>query len=152
VVIKILLADDHKMVRDELRSLIAELPVMTVIAEAEDGRSAVELAARLAPDILIMDISMPGINGVEATRRIVEESAASRIIALSMHTEKRVVLEMMNAGASGYILKDGAYEEIIGAILTVAAGGVYLSSRIAEIVPNDYAHRIPNRIIGPRHA
>ena len=146
--IKILLADDQKMIRDELRSLIAEQSGMAVIAEAENGESAVELAARSAPDIIIMDISMPGINGIEAARRIVDASLASKIIALSMHIEKWMVLAMMNAGASGYVLKDRAYEEIIHAILTVAAGGFYLSPEIAKIVHKDHAHRIPWNLPG----
>jgi DNA-binding NarL/FixJ family response regulator len=104
--IRILLADDHKLMREGLRMLIGEQPGMTVIAEAEDGETAVELVTRLSPDIVIMDISMPGLNGIEATRTILASGTGSKIIALSMHMEKRMVLEMLNAGASGYSLKD----------------------------------------------
>jgi DNA-binding NarL/FixJ family response regulator len=115
--IGILLADDHKLMREGLRTLISEQPDMTVVAEAEDGRSAVQLAARLSPDIVI--------------------------IALSMHTEIRIILEMLGAGASGYLLKDCAFDEVIHALKTVSADGAYVSPKIAEIVFRDYLHRLP---------
>jgi DNA-binding NarL/FixJ family response regulator len=141
--IKILLADDHNLIREGLRALISEEPNMTVVAEAEDGRTAVQLAARLSPDVVIMDISMPGLNGIEATRQILSNSPAPKVIALSMHTERRMILEMLNAGASGYLLKDCAFGEVIRAIETVMSNCTHLSPRIADIIVKDYIHRIP---------
>ncbi len=140
--IKIVLADDHKLMREGLRSLIKEQPDMTVVAEAEDGRTAVQLTTKLLPDIVIMDISMPGLNGIEATRQILTSSADSKIIALSMHTERRVILEILNAGATGYLLKDCAFDEVIHAIQVVASNRTYLSPKIADIVVKDYVSRI----------
>jgi DNA-binding NarL/FixJ family response regulator len=141
--LKILLADDHKLLREGLKSLIAEQRNMTVIAETEDGRSAVQLAARLMPDIIIMDISMPGLNGIEATRQIFDANPGAKIIALSMHLESRMVFEMLKAGAKGYLLKDCAFEEVIHAIETVASKGTYLSPRIADMVLKDYVNQTP---------
>lgn len=141
--IRLLLADDHKLMREGLRALIEEQPNMTVVAEAEDGGSAVQLAAELSPDIIIMDISMPGLNGIEATRQILGTNADSKVIALSMHLERRMVLEMLNAGASGYLLKDCAFDEVIHAIGTVASNNAYLSPKVAELVLKDFVHRIP---------
>jgi DNA-binding NarL/FixJ family response regulator len=141
--IKILLADDHNLIREGLRSLISDEPNMTVIAEAEDGRTAVQLTAKLSPDVVIMDISMPGLNGIEATRQILSKTPAPKVIALSMHMERRMILEMLNAGASGYLLKDCAFGEVIRAIETVMTNCTYLSARIADIIVKDYVHRIP---------
>jgi DNA-binding NarL/FixJ family response regulator len=141
--IRILLADDHKMMREGFRALIEKQSGMTVIAEAGDGQSAVNLATKLKPDIVIMDIAMPGINGIAATRQIVAAGAGSKIIALSIHSERRFVREMTKAGASGYVLKDCAFEEMIHAIRTVAAGGVYLSSEIPATVLKDPAQQCP---------
>ena len=107
--IKILLADDHKLLREGLRALIEEQRNMIVVAEAEDGRSAVRLAAKLSPDIIVMDISMPGLNGIDATRRIAEENPGIKVIALSMHADRNFVVEMFKAGAAGYLLKDCAF-------------------------------------------
>ncbi len=141
--IKILLADDHRLMREGLRSLLEEQTDMSVVGEADNGKLAVQLAAKLMPDIVIMDISMPGLNGIDATCQILSSCTRSKIIALSMHTERRTVLEMLNAGASGYLLKDCAFEEVIQAVRTVAANSTYLSPRITEIVIKDYVHRIP---------
>jgi two-component system response regulator NreC len=141
--ITILLADDHRLLREGLRSLLEEQPDMTVVGEAENGKSAVESAANLMPDIIIMDISMPGLNGIDATQQILLNCPQSKVIALSMHTERRTVVGMINAGASGYLLKDCAFEEVVLAVRAVAANGTYLSPKIAEIVVKDYVHRIP---------
>jgi len=141
--IKILLADDHNLIREGLRSLISEEPNMAVIAEADDGRTAVQLTDKLSPDVVIMDITMPGLNGIEATRQILSKSPAPKVIALSMHAERRMILEMLNAGASGYLLKDCAFDEVIRAIETVMSNCTYLSPRIADIIVKDYVHRIP---------
>lgn len=126
----IIIADDHKIVREGLRSLIKDKLGYEVIAEAEDGLKAVELAIQLVPDIVIMDITMPGLGGIEATRRILKQMHAIKIIALSMHSDKRFVAEMINAGASGYLLKDCAFEEVADAINTVLAKHIYVSPGI----------------------
>jgi two-component system response regulator NreC len=141
--IKILLADDHNLIREGLRTLISDERNMSVIAEAEEGRTAVQLAAKLSPNVVIMDISMPGLNGIEATRQILAKSPEPKIIALSMHMERRMILEMLNAGASGYLLKDCAFGEVIRAIETVMSNCTYLSPKIADIIVKDYIHRIP---------
>ena len=141
---KILLADDHNLIREGLRTLISDEPNMSVIAEAEEGRTAVQLATKLSPDVVIMDISMPGLNGIEATRQILTKSPAPKVIALSMHMERRMILEMLNAGASGYLLKDCAFGEVIRAIETVMSNCTYLSPKIADIIVKDYIHRIPS--------
>lgn len=152
--IKILLADDHNLIREGLRTLISDEPNMLVVAEAEEGRTAVQLAAKLSPDVVIMDISMPGLNGIEATRQILAKSPAPKVIALSMHTERRMILEMLNAGASGYLLKDCAFGEVNRAIETVMSNCTYLSPKIADIVVKDYIHRVsPNdlfSLLSPR--
>jgi DNA-binding NarL/FixJ family response regulator len=141
--IRIMIADDHKLLREGLKSLISEQEDMTVVGEARDGGSAVRLAAKKTPDVVIMDVSMPGVNGVEATRRIRASWAMVRVLALSMHAQARIVVEILSAGASGYLLKDCAFEEVIRAIETVASGNVYLSGKIADAVVKDYLLRVP---------
>jgi DNA-binding NarL/FixJ family response regulator len=141
--IKIVLVDDHEIMREALRNLIEVQPNLTVVGEAGDGRTAVQMASKLLPDIMIMDISMPDLNGIEATRQILSASAATKVIALSAHYEKRFVLEMLHAGASGYLIKDCAFKDLIHAINTVAANSTYFSPRITEIVLKDYLRRIP---------
>src|SRR5689334_20134276 len=111
--ITILLADDHKIMRDGLRILLEKQADMNVVAEAEDGVSAVLLTSKLSPDVVIMDIAMPGMNGIEATRRIIEKTPAVKVIALSMHSDKRYTAEMLRAGACGYVQKNCAYTELV---------------------------------------
>jgi two-component system, NarL family, response regulator NreC len=139
--IRILLADDHQLLRQGLHALIEEQPDMTVIAQAEDGRATVQLAAKLRPDIIVMDISMPGMNGMEATRQILTNDPGVKVLALSMHTDKRFIVEMLSAGASGYLLKDCAFEELICALHALADQRTYLSPKISDIVVKDYACR-----------
>ena len=136
--IKILLADDHKIIRDGLRSLIGKEKDMMVVAEAENGRDAIKLTRQLAPDIVVMDINMPDLNGVDATTLILGESPEVRIIALSIHSSRRFVTRMLRAGAAGYLVKHCAYEELADAIRTVADHKAYLSSQILDTVINDY--------------
>lgn len=136
--LRIVLADDHKIVRDGLRNLLEKDPEIVVVGEAEDGREALQLAKKLSPDIVIMDIAMPDLNGIEATRQILAEVQRIKIVALSMHSDKRYVSEMLKAGAAGYLLKDCAFEELITAIRTVARGKIYLSPGIAGVVLEDY--------------
>jgi len=140
--IRIILADDHKITRQGLRSLIDENNDMEVIAEAENGRDAVELAKQLKPDVIIMDVSMPDLNGVEATRQIVQDNPQMKIIALSMHSDTLFVSEMLKSGASGYLLKDCAFEELEQAIRTVTESKAYLSPSISGIIVEDYLHRL----------
>lgn len=136
--IRLVVADDHKIVREGLRSLLEREPGIDVAAEADNGREAMKLAVELKPDVVLMDLSMPDMNGIEATRRIAEAPGGSRVLALSMHSDKRFVVEALAAGAKGYLLKDCASEELVGAIRTVAAGETYLSPRIAGLIVSDY--------------
>lgn len=136
--IKVLLADDHKIVRDGLRTLLEKHADIAVLGEAEDGREALQLAGKLSPDVVVMDIAMPELNGIEATRQILSEHPSIKIVALSMHSDKRFVSEMLKAGASAYLLKDCAFEELIAAIRTIMKGKIYLSPGIAGVVLADY--------------
>jgi len=135
---RILLADDHKIVRDGLRALIGKEMGMEVIAEADTGRRALSLSRKLTPDIVIMDVSMPELNGMDATRQILEELPSVKVIALSMHSQKQFVEGMLKAGVSGYLLKDSAFEELINAVRTVMSGRLYLSPDITDIVVGGY--------------
>jgi two-component system, NarL family, response regulator NreC len=132
--IRILLADDHVVLRHGLSKSLQAEPDLEVIGLAADGLTAVELARELSPDIIIMDIGMPGLNGIEATRQIAKQSPTVRIIALSMHSAKKFILEMFKAGASGYLLKDCEYDELIAAVRTVASGKNYISPSISGIL------------------
>lgn len=140
--IRILLADDHKITRQGLHSLLDENDDMEVLAEAENGRDAIELARKLNPDVIIMDVSMPDLNGVEATRQIIQDNHDVRVIALSMHSDTLFVSEMLKSGASGYLLKDCAFQELEQAIRTVTDGKAYLSPSISGVVVEDYLHRL----------
>lgn len=136
--IKIVLADDHQIVRHGLRSLLLDEPDMRVVAEADNGRAVMRLVQEVSPDVVIMDISMPGLNGIEATRQIVAEYPGIKIIALSMHSDSLFVLNMLKAGASGYLLKDCALEELVKAIRTVVDHKTYLSPGISDVVIKDF--------------
>ncbi len=136
--IKIIVADDHKMMREGLITLLEKEHDMEVVAEAEDGRVTVKIVQKLSPDVVLMDISMPNLNGVEATRQITSSKPDTKVIALSMHSDRRFVIDMLKAGVSGYLLKDCAFEELTNAIRTVAANQIYLSSKITGIVIEDF--------------
>ena len=129
--IRVLLADDHQLFRQGMRSMLASDAGIEVIGEAASGRSAVELARQLVPDVIVMDISMPDLNGIDATRRIKERSPGIQVLALSAHADRRFVAGILAAGAAGYILKDSAFEELCRAIHTVAGKQVYLSPAVA---------------------
>ena len=140
--IRVLLADDHAIIRQGLRMLLEKQPDIEVVAEAEDGRNAFELAREMAPSVVVMDITMPNLNGVEATRQITNEFPEVRVIALSIHSNKRFVSDMLRAGARGYILKECLFDELVQAIRVVATDGSYLSPRIAGVIVEDYVGRL----------
>ncbi|GAF74051.1 unnamed protein product, partial [marine sediment metagenome] len=140
--IKILIADDHGILREAITSLLNNEFGMEVIGEAQDGRTAVQLAKELHPDVIIMDIAMPGLNGIEATRQIVREMPNIKVIALSVYADRRSVREMLKAGASGYVPKQCAFKELVTAIQNVVSNQTYLSSKISGIVVEEYIHRL----------
>jgi DNA-binding NarL/FixJ family response regulator len=139
----ILLADDHQIVRQGLRSLLERNQDMRVVGEASDGRTAVRMTQELSPDVVIMDVGMPDLNGIEATRQLLHDDASTKVVALSMHSDRRFIGEMLKAGAKGYLLKDGAFEELAGAVRSVVAGKMYLSPRITDVVVDDYLRNVP---------
>jgi len=132
--IKILLVDDHQILRDGIRSLVKGYDDMEVIGEAADGREALDMVEKLSPDIVIMDISMPDLNGIDATRMIINEAPDVKVIALSMHHDKQFVSEIFKAGASGYLIKDSAFDELEHAIRIVISGQTYINPQIASLV------------------
>jgi two-component system response regulator NreC len=136
--IRIILADDHQIVRQGLRILLEAEPDMEVIAEADNGRKVLKQAQELGPDVIIMDLSMPELNGIEATRQILSGAPEVKVVALSMHSDSLFVLNMIKAGASGYLLKDCALEELVKAIRTVVSHKTYLSPGISDIVIRDF--------------
>jgi DNA-binding NarL/FixJ family response regulator len=146
--IKILLADDHKMIRTSLGRLLEEEMNFEIIGEADNGRETVKLAKDLTPDIIIMDIGMPELNGIEATKQIVQISKKIKVIALSMHSDKMFVTGMFKAGASGYLLKDSAFDELIDAIKTVVDNKIYLSKEITGIVVSELIEALSKDSIG----
>ena len=127
-----LIADDHKIMREGLRSLLEKAGRFECIAEADDGFQAVKLARELRPDIVIMDIAMPNLNGIEATRQIKTELPEVEVVILSMHATRNYVSQVLQAGASAYLLKDSAFEELSTALLAISRGGMYLSPAIAK--------------------
>jgi two-component system response regulator NreC len=151
--VKIIIADDHKIMRDGLRNLLEKESGMEVVAEAKNGREAVRLAEQLRPDILIMDITMDDLNGMDATRAIVAKDLGTRVIALSMHADKRFVAGMFEAGAMAYLLKECAYDELLQAIRQVLGGRTYLCSMISGVVIRDYIQRMrknESSLLSPR--
>jgi DNA-binding NarL/FixJ family response regulator len=140
--VRIILADDHKIVRNGLRALLENQPGIEVIAEADNGRETVRLVRDLVPDLVIMDIGMPDLNGIDATRQITAELPRVKVIALSMHSDRRFVVQMFRAGASGYLLKDCAFEELTRAVQAVLKNQTYLSPAVAGPVMEDYIHQL----------
>lgn len=138
----VLLADDHQVIREGLRTLIEQQADMEVMGEASNGRQAMELCLDLQPDVVVMDVAMPDLNGIEATRHVVEECPDTRVLALSMHADRHYAAGMLGAGAAGYVLKDCAFDELADAIRTVADGGRYLSREIEGVVLKDYVERL----------
>ncbi|HEX9271841.1 MAG TPA: response regulator transcription factor [Candidatus Binatia bacterium] len=127
-----IIADDHRIMREGLRSLLERTGEFECIAEADDGYQAVMLATELRPDVVIMDISMPNLNGIEATRQIKSALPEVEVVVLSMHATRNYVLQVLQAGASAYLLKDSAFEELSTALLAISRGGMYLSPAITK--------------------
>jgi len=140
--ISVLLADDHKILRSGIRGLLESEPYIKIVAEAEDGRTAVKLSRDLSPDVVLMDISMHDMNGIEATRQIMGQSPKAKVIILSMHSGQKFVADVFKAGASGYLLKDCDFSEILSAIRAVVSGETYLCPQIATVLRDDYLQRI----------
>jgi two-component system response regulator NreC len=141
-VIRILLADDHVLVRQGFKLILSEQPDMQIAGEAANGREAVEQAEKLQPDIVVMDVTMPELNGIEATRRITAAAPRARVLALSMHKDAVYVREILRAGARGYLLKDSADADLIAAVRSVAKGEAYLSPAISDAVLTDYRRHV----------
>lgn len=154
--IRIVLVDDHKIMRDGLRSLLEKLPGVEVVGEAENGRMAVGMVRDRAVDLVIMDVGMPDLNGIDATRQVLAMAPRVKVLALSMHSDKRYVGEMFRAGASAYLLKDCAFEELADAIEVVLAGRAYISPQIAGSLVREFVshpatdERSPYEILTPR--
>jgi len=139
--VRILLVDDHKIVREGLKVLLEKEPGFQVVAEAEDGHAAVRIAGEINPDIVIMDVAMPNCNGIEAATKIRAAAPKTKVVALTMHSDKNYLTGMLHAGTSGYLLKDCAAEELIQAVHEVMAGNGYISPEIAPLIIQDYVSK-----------
>ncbi|MBS1827324.1 MAG: response regulator transcription factor [Acidobacteria bacterium] len=144
--IRILLADDHAVVRKGFQFILAAQPDFEVVGEAANGQEAVDLAKFLQPDVVVMDVSMPELNGIEATRRISEVSPKARVLALSMHRDSVYVREILRAGARGYILKDAQEIDLLSAVRSVSKGEGYLSPAVSDAVLNDYRKHVTDPV------
>jgi len=150
--INILLADDHTIVRQGLKLILSSHPDLRVVGEAANGKEAVELAAKLKPDIVLLDVAMPELNGIEATRKMVEANSRLRVLVLSMHKEAVYVREILRAGARGYILKDAIDTELLNAVRSVARGDGYISPAVSGALLSDYRKDVtdPVDLLSPR--
>lgn len=144
--IRILLADDHAVVRQGFKMILSAQTDMEIVGEAGNGREAVELAEQLRPDIVVMDVSMPELNGIEATRRLGASVPHARVVALSMHKDSVYVREILRAGARGYLLKDSVAADLVSAIRAVASGEGYISPAVSNAVLDDYRRHVTNPI------
>ena len=140
--IRVLIVDDHKIMREGLRSLLEKQPDIEVVAEAESAQKALKMVEEMTPNLVIIDVVMPSLNGIEATRRILAKVPTIKVIALSMYSDKRFVMEMLRAGASGYLLKDCAFEELDEAIRAVMEDRTYITPRIVDIIVKDYFSQV----------
>ena len=141
---RIIIADDHQIVREGLRTLLEQEPDMEVVGEADNGRTALTLVREIVPDVIVMDVKMPDLNGIEATFQILSEFPQIKIIALSMYTDRRFILNMLRAGALGYLLKECAFEELVKAIRLAMTNRTYLSPGISDVVIKDYFTETPD--------
>lgn len=139
--IKVLIVDDHQIMREGLKLLLENKNGFTVVGEADNGRLAVHLAREVSPHVVLMDITMPEMNGIDATRIIVKECPSVRVLALSMHADRRTIEDALAAGAKGFLLKECAFEEMVGAIQHVVNDRYYLSPYVTDIVVMDYLYR-----------
>jgi DNA-binding NarL/FixJ family response regulator len=144
--IRILLADDHAVVRQGFKMILAEQPDMEIAGEAANGREAVELAEKIKPDVVVMDVAMPELNGIEATRRLAASAPHIRVLALSMHKDSVYVREILRAGARGYLLKDSPAQDLLAAVRAVAGGEGYLSPAVSSAVLDDYRKHVTDPI------
>jgi two-component system response regulator NreC len=140
--LRILLADDHTILRHGLRLMLERQPDFAVVAEAENGREAVELTIRENPDVVILDIAMPLLNGIEAAKRITEEQPKTAVVILSMHSDEAYILKALRAGARGYLLKDSAETDLIHAIRAVSAGKAFFSPAVSKVLADDYLRQV----------
>jgi len=144
--IRILLADDHAVVRQGFKMILGAQPDMEIVGEAGNGREALELASSLKPDLVVMDVAMPELNGIEATRRMAEAAPHTRVLALSMHKDSVYVREILRAGARGYLLKDSVAADLVSAVRAVAGGEGYISPAVSNAVLDDYRRHVTNPI------
>ncbi len=144
--IRILLADDHKILRKGVQMLIDAQADMEVVGEARTGREAIEAARHLKPDVVVMDISMPDLNGIEGTRQICDELSGTKVLALSMHKDSVYVREILRAGARGYLVKDSEDDDLVRAIRSVHRGEAFLSPAISDVVLSDYRRHVSNPV------
>ena len=143
--IRILLADDHEVVRDGVRALLEKQADMAVVGEAADGRQAAQLAGDLAPDVIVMDVGMPNLNGIDATRRILAAHPQIAVVILSMHQDESYVLRSLKAGAKGYLLKESLRSDILEAIRAVSQGRSFLTRKISRMMQEDYIQEMEQR-------
>jgi DNA-binding NarL/FixJ family response regulator len=149
--LRILLADDHTVVRQGLRKVLEEREDWEVVAEAGDGREAVRQAEELKPDVAIIDIAMPLLNGIEATRQIVKRSPSTRVVVLTMHSDEAYVNQMLQAGAAGYLLKESADVDLIQAVSAVSKGKSFFSPIVARVMLDDYVRQLADKGITDRY-
>lgn len=149
--LRILLADDHTIVRQGVRKILEEHPNWEVVAEAANGRDAVRLALDLKPDIALLDIGMPLLNGIEATRQIVRRDSRINVVILSMYSDEAYITQVLQAGARGYLLKDSADEDLIRALTAVAQGKSFFSPAVAKVMLDDYVRQMADRGIVDRY-
>src|SRR5215467_8458676 len=144
--IRILLADDHAVVRQGFKMILEAQPDMEIVGEAGNGREAVELAGQLRPDVVVMDVAMPELNGIEAARRLVDTMPHAKVLALSMHKDSVYVREILRAGARGYLLKDSVAADLVAAVRSIAMGESWLSPAVSNAVLDDYRRHVTNPI------
>jgi DNA-binding NarL/FixJ family response regulator len=149
--VRILLADDHTVVRQGLRKVLEERPDWKVVAEAGDGREAVRQAEQLKPDVAVLDVAMPLLNGVEATRQIVKHVPGVRVLVLSMHADEAYVTQILQAGATGYLLKDSADVDLLKAVSEAAQGRSFFSPAIARVMLDDYVRQLADKGVTDRY-